>query len=76
MNATNHEGKSALILAIESENHPAVKFLLERNAYPHIEDVRGMDACDYAARAADAIAYRGVFDPCRSDIRKLSVQAQ
>jgi ankyrin repeat protein len=69
VNATNHEGKSALIIAIEDENHPAVKFLLERNAYPHIEDVRGWDACDYAARAQDAVAYRGVFEPCRSELR-------
>jgi|JI102314A2RNA_FD_contig_21_5522014_length_230_multi_3_in_0_out_0_1 ankyrin repeat protein len=36
---TNEEGKSALMLAIQTEILPAVAFLLEKGANPHLEDV-------------------------------------
>jgi len=74
VNATNCVGKTALVVAIESENHPAVKFLVERQADPHIEDLQSLDACDYAARAEDAIAYRGMFDECLPGKRRSSNQ--
>jgi ankyrin repeat protein len=73
INFTNMDGKSALTLAVESEIHPTVKFLLEKGADPHIEDIQGRDACDYSRMASDALAYRVLLPDCRGELRKKSI---
>lgn len=54
INATNKDGKTCLTLAIEQENISAVEYLLQKGAYPHIEDITGKDACDYAKLANES----------------------
>lgn len=48
INKRNREGKTVLIMAIESGNEMATKFLLGKGAELHLEDNTGKDACDYA----------------------------
>lgn len=45
---TSNYGASLLILAIKEMKHYAITFLLDYNADPHIMDLSGRDACDYA----------------------------
>lgn len=48
VNSPNHDGKSPLIMALLAQSEGAVNFLLANGADPHIEDLTGNDACDYA----------------------------
>lgn len=53
VNQTNPKfeyGATLLIQAIKQEREDAIGFLLDHGANPHIEDMSGMDACDYAAK--------------------------
>jgi ankyrin repeat protein len=44
----NREGKTVLVLATQLLRMQSIQFLLDRGANPHIEDLTGQDACDYA----------------------------
>ena len=37
-------------MALDQINTDAIKYLVLANANPHIEDLEGRDACDYAAQ--------------------------
>lgn len=48
INRRNREGKTVLVISVESANESATNFLLGKGAELHIEDNTGKDACDYA----------------------------
>lgn len=47
----NREGKTALVMAVQMLRIDSIHFLLEKGANPHLEDLTGQDACDYARSA-------------------------
>ena len=49
--------QTLLIQAINTNQINMVRFLLDHGAYPHIEDMSGLDACDYARMKGIAINY-------------------
>ena len=48
INLVNRDGKTALSILVQRHYLEQVNFLLEKGADPHIEDLQGRDACDYA----------------------------
>ena len=48
INLINRDGKTALSILTQRHYLEQVRFLLEKGADPHIEDVTGRDTCDYA----------------------------
>lgn len=46
VNYKNHQGKTALHMAIENRDTEAINWLLSHQANPHIENVSGSDCCD------------------------------
>ena len=50
INYVNSNGFTALHICVENKLLPAIKFLLEQGADPHIMDLTGEDACDKAKR--------------------------
>jgi len=44
----NRYGRTPLTLALISEKQQAVNWLLIKGVNPHIEDLTGLDSCDYA----------------------------
>ena len=48
INLVNRDGKTALSILVQRHYLDQVRFLLEKGADPHIEDLSGRDACDYA----------------------------
>jgi len=44
----NRDGKTALGLVCQQKLKDMAVFLIENGADPHIEDLTGKDACDYA----------------------------
>ena len=41
-------GKTVLSIMVQRHYLEQVSFLLDRGAFPHIEDLTGRDSCDYA----------------------------
>lgn len=50
INYVNRNGNTALHLCIEHELTEAVKFLLDKQADPHIADMEMLDSCDRAKK--------------------------
>ena len=48
INYTNRDGKTALAVFVQKHRIPIIEYLLANQANPHIEDITGRDACDWA----------------------------
>jgi ankyrin repeat protein len=62
-------GQTLLIQAINQNNHIVIRFLLDNGADPHIMDLAGKDACDYARSIAIGSQYPEL-NRCRSDLKR------
>ena len=66
---TSSFGQSLLVQAVRLQKHEIIEFLLRQGANPHIMDLSGSDACDYAKKLGFASKYN-CFSGCDPKAKK------